>query len=279
MLKFALVNPSADAGHDLDYRFAQCLPGAPEQFDLGAGCGHSMLASVAALGCRGPVRVRMLNTGERAVCSPDGAGRLRLRFVHDPPLPTRRLLTTGRPVDSLSFDGRLLPVSLVALGNPYVFVDAARLGFTSLEALTRADHRLLRRLERLRGAAARRFGLHLGRTLPKIAVVGAFRPGRLAVRAVTVPGWHPGIALTGAACLAAACAVEGTLPHALARASGCSPAALHLDTPGGPVLATADTGVSGSAGKVLYGTGVGRKRATVLRTYTDLARWRTYATA
>nr|WP_240979307.1 PrpF domain-containing protein [Streptomyces sp. HNM0574] len=223
----------------------------------------------------------MLNTGERAVCSADPAGRLGARFVHDPPLPVRRLLTTGRPVDLLRADGRPYPVSLVTLGNPYVFLDAARLQLACPEALFGAGAPLLRRLERLRRAAARLLGLHPCGALPKVAVVGAFGPGRLAVRAVTVPGWHPGIALTGAACLAAACAVEGTVPHALATSAGAAPDALCLDTPGGTVRATAATGTAPGGGQMLYGAGVEHKRATVLARHPELgpALWRTYATA
>ncbi|QTR06025.1 hypothetical protein J7S33_06940 [Saccharothrix algeriensis] len=36
--------------------------------------------------------------------------------------------------------------------------------------------------------------------------------GAVAARAVSVPSWHPTLALTGAVCVAAAAAIPGTVP-------------------------------------------------------------------
>ncbi|WP_302881695.1 PrpF domain-containing protein, partial [Streptomyces venezuelae] len=152
-------------------------------------------------------------------------------------------LPTGRPVDVL--DG--VPVSLVRYGNPYVFVDARHL----------PDEGLRARLERLRAEAARLLGHPPHSALPKIAVVGA-GPGGLTVRALTVGGWHPRLALTGAAALAAAGALDGTV---------VPPVDGEVHTPGGTVT------VSVAPDRVR----VHHKRAELLRRL-DVP-WRVHATA
>ncbi|MFF3839955.1 hypothetical protein [Streptomyces sp. NPDC001930] len=180
-----------------DYRFVQALPTGG--FDFRAGCGHSLLACVVADGRPGPVTVRAVTTGDTVLCererepeSPQAA--YTLSFLRAPTTPGT--LPTGRPVDLL--DGT--PVSLVRYGNPYVFVDARHL----------PGERLRERLEGLRAHAARLLGHPPHSALPKIAAFTA-GPGGIAVRALTVGGWHPRLALTGAAALAAAGALDGTV--------------------------------------------------------------------
>ncbi|GAA1332675.1 hypothetical protein GCM10009660_07490 [Catellatospora bangladeshensis] len=47
---------------------------------------------------------------------------------------------------------------------------------------------------------------------PKIAALMPDEGGAVAARAVSVPSWHPTLALTGAVCVAAAAAIPGTVP-------------------------------------------------------------------
>ncbi|TXS26457.1 hypothetical protein EAO70_02685, partial [Streptomyces sp. adm13(2018)] len=144
------------------------------------------------------------------------------RPAHRPPRrpPRRRgrrgALPTGRPVDLL--DG--VPVSLVRYGNPYVLVDTRHL----------PEDGLRERLEDLRAHAARLLGHPPHSALPKIAAFTA-GPAGLSVRALTVGGWHPRLALTGAAALAAAGALDGTV---------VPPVDGEVRTPGGTV--TVSTG-------------------------------------
>ncbi|MFE7584057.1 PrpF domain-containing protein [Streptomyces gardneri] len=203
--KIALYGPGGP-GRDLDYRFVQALPDG--SFDFRAGCGHSLLAAVVAEGPRpGPVTVRAVTTGDTVLCEPYGDAYT-LSFLKAPTAPGT--LPTGRPVDVLGG----VPVSLVRYGNPYVFVDARHLSETETETETgtgtEADDALRDRLLALRAEAARILGHPPRSALPKIAAF-AEGPEGLSVRALTVGGWHPRLALTGAAALAAAGALDGTV--------------------------------------------------------------------
>ncbi|MFJ7960955.1 hypothetical protein ACIQ62_32155 [Streptomyces sp. NPDC096319] len=177
----------------LRYRFVQALPDG--SFDFRAGCGHSLLACVVADGRPGPVTVRAVTTGDSVLCAREPrSDAYTLSFLRAPTAPGT--LPTGRPVDILLG----VPVSLVRYGNPYVFVDARHLDRQVME----------RQLLALRAEAARRLGHPPSSALPKIAAV-TDGPAGLSVRALTVGGWHPRLALTGAAALAAAGAIDGTV--------------------------------------------------------------------
>ncbi|MFG3037689.1 PrpF domain-containing protein [Streptomyces sp. NPDC048330] len=235
------------AGATLRYRFVQALPDGG--FDFRAGCGHSLLACVVAEGRGGPVEVRAVTTGDVVRCEPEGdegdEGRAyTLSFLRPPGGPGT--LPTGRAVDVL--DG--VPVSIVRYGNPYVFVDAGR--------VPAEDDALRRRLLGLRAEAARVLGYAQGSALPKIAVFADGGADGPAVRALTVGGWHPRLAVTGAAAFAAAGAIGGTVVPAVDG---------EVRTPGGTVT------VSAGRDRVR----VHHKRAEVLERL-ELP-WRVHATA
>lgn len=259
--KVALYGKSADPAFDLDYRFVQSLA---EGADFRAGCGHSLLAATISAGLPGPVRVRAVTTGDPVVCVPEPGGAYTVRLERAADAAT--LLPTGRSVDRLCG----LPVSIVRYGNPYVFVEARLLGLTSEEALFAARDDVLGRLLMVRTAAARLLGLPVHGALPKIAALGAHAPGRLSVRAVTVAGWHPSLALTGSTCLTAATMVPDGVPWRLmAGVSG----PLTMRTPGGDVRASAVV----HGGRV-RGVSVHGKRARVLERAVPMP-WRIHVTA
>ncbi|MEU7025077.1 hypothetical protein AB0A60_00155 [Streptomyces sp. NPDC046275] len=259
--KIALYGPAgpagagagADAGADFDYRFVQALPDG--RFDFRTGCGHSLLACVVAGaatvgGPARPVTVRAVTTGDTVRCTPEGDGAYTLAFLRPPTAPGT--LPTGRPVDVL--DG--VPVTLIRYGNPYVLVDARHVPEPVPEGP------LHDRLLELRAHAARLLGHPPHSPLPKIAVfrrAGDTGAGsEVRARALTVGGWHPRLALTGAAAFAAAGAIDGTV---------LAGPVTRIRTPGGTVTVSAD------AGRV----GVHHKRARVL----DRLQlpWRIHATA
>ncbi|MFF0432810.1 hypothetical protein ACFYU9_11365 [Streptomyces sp. NPDC004327] len=237
--KIALYGTSAHAGTDLDYRFVQALPDG--RFDFRTGCGHSLLACVVAEGHRRPVTVRAVTTGDTIRATPYG-DTYTLDFLRAPTAPGT--LPTGRPLDVV--DG--VPVSVVRYGNPYVLVDARHLPPAGLE----------RRLLDLRARVARTLGYEAHSPLPKIAAFAPTSHGTLAVRALTVGGWHPRLALTGAAAFAAAAAIGGTVVD--------GPVTV-LETPGGRVTVSVAPGL----------VRVHDKRATVLDRL-ELP-WRIHATA
>jgi 2-methylaconitate cis-trans-isomerase PrpF len=279
ILKFALVRPSPRPGYDLDYRFVQGLARDPRKFAFDGGCGHSLLAAAATGTVEGPLRVRVLNTGEEAVCERARDGTHTLHLLPGAELPLPRLLPTGRATDALITDEGVLLGSAVRFGNPYLFVDAADLGLYGARALFEAGSAALARLERLRAAARVVLGLPAGSLLPKVAVVSAGRQGRLVARSLTEPGWHPAFALTGLACLAVASAIEGTVPHRLARSAGCGTAPVLVDTPSGTVPVDLETAVAaGGRFRRLRRVGIGGRRVRVLRTDPRL-QWRIHATA
>ncbi|MCX2180815.1 hypothetical protein KV205_09775 [Streptomyces sp. SKN60] len=211
--KIALYGASGP--HRLDYRFVQAMPGGgPHGFDFRAGCGHSLLACVVAQG-GGGVTVRAVTTGDTVRCVPEEDGAYTVEFQRAPDAPDT--LPTGRPVDLL--DG--VPVTLVRYGNPYVLVDARHLP---------PAHDPERALLALRARAAHLLGYAPTSPLPKIAAFRETADGGIAARALTVGGWHPRLALTGATAFAAAGAIDGTVVRGPVTRIG---------TPGGPVRVSA----------------------------------------
>ncbi|MEV6022810.1 PrpF domain-containing protein [Streptomyces sp. NPDC052036] len=252
VLKNAVVRPSAHPLFDLDYYFVQSLPGGRGRFDTRGSCGHSILAAVEAAARDGMipplepgrrVRVNVLNNGDHVVCEVDETGPDRTRFTAHflctPARPVDDLLVTGEPVTHVPVDGRRIPVSLVDMGNPYVFVGAGDLGVRDTRELFTAGDELFGLLGRVRLAVCEQMGWDSSGAFPKVAALLPGPDGELAVRAVSVPSWHPTLALTGAICLGTAVGIEGTVPFSLARAAGHESGLVRLRTPGGPLRARA----------------------------------------
>ncbi|PRH79883.1 hypothetical protein C6N75_07280 [Streptomyces solincola] len=275
VLKIALVEPSAHPMFDLDYRFVQALPGGEDLFDLRGSCGHSILAAVSAAARSGMlprlvpgarIRVHVRNNGDSVVCEVDrverDGARFTVTFVQTSPVPFAALLPAGSPRTVLAAAGERVEVSLVDSANIYAFVDARTLGVPDQAALFAAGPELLARLERIRAAAADRLGWPRGGAFPKIAALLPGDGGGLAARAVTVPGWHPSIALTGVVCLGAAVGVPGTVPWRIAAEHGAGgDGPLEIETPGGRTAVSAVTTAAGpdGDGALLWAT-VARKR-------------------
>ncbi|GAB2846155.1 PrpF domain-containing protein [Lentzea nigeriaca] len=274
VLKIALIQPSAHPLLDLDYRFIQALPDGPDRFDLRGSCGHSVLSSITAaaecgmlpkLGPGDRVRVNVLNNGDHLVCEVDSVGRttvgFTVHFLQIPPRPLTDLLLVGTPRTTLRVDGRDVEVSLVSAGNPYVFVSAAGARVRAADELFADDAELFDRLVRIRRAAAEHLGWSPDGAFPKVAVTLPL-DGMLAVRAISVPTWHPTLALTGVACLGAATGIPGTIPWLTAREASCAPGMIHLRTPGAVLSVTAATTTQDDGVTCLNWTTVGDKRVT-----------------
>ncbi|MFJ9829522.1 PrpF domain-containing protein [Streptomyces sp. NPDC101160] len=277
VLKIALVEPSTHPMFDLDYRFVQALPGAPDRFDLRGSCGHSILSAVVAASRSGMlprlvpgarIRVHVRNNGDGVVCEVDRVerdeARFTVTFVQQSPVAFGDLLPDGGPRTVLEADGERVEVSLVTSANAYAFVDARRLGVPDQKALFTAGDGLLERLESIRGAAADRLGWPRDGAFPKIAAVLPAEDGGIAARAVTVPGWHPSIALTGVVCLGTAVRIPGTVPWDIARENGADTGLVDITTTGGRTAVAAVTsglGATEDEGALLWAT-VARKRVT-----------------
>jgi 2-methylaconitate cis-trans-isomerase PrpF len=279
VLKIALIEPSRRPGFDLDYRFVQALPGGPDKFDLRGSCGHSVLAAIVAaaesgmlarLVPRRRIGVQVLNNGDHLVCQIGQITRstveLTVHFRFSPPRPTSSLLLTGEPQTTLTVAGQRVSVSLVSAGNPYAFVGPSSVGVTSRGELFADDPALFDRLVTIRHAAAMLLGWPVEGAFPKVAVTMPTSPGRIAVRAVSVPSWHPTLALTGAACLAAATCIVHTIPWLAARQAGAIGGTIGLDTPGDRSAVTVITRSRDRQSELTWIT-AGRRQVTFLGSF------------
>jgi 2-methylaconitate cis-trans-isomerase PrpF len=193
------------------------------------------------------VRINVLNNGDNVVCDIEEATEREMRFtVHflrSPATPVAELLMTGEPVTTLTPDGGVpVDVSLVSMGNPYVFVAAEQLGTHTLEALFADDPRWFATLSRLREHVCGLLGWNPRGAFPKIAALLPDGEGALAARAISVPTWHPTLALTGAIGLAAATRIPGTIPWSLTggtEGAAGSPGPVRILTAGGELPVTA----------------------------------------
>lgn len=180
--------------------------------------------------------------GELAIDGVAGTGApVRLEFIDPGGTKTGRLLPTGHARDLLSVPGLgKVEASLVDAANPCVFVAASALGKTGSELpdALEQDAVFLARMEAIRQAASVAMGIApdaaaAGRipSVPKVAMIAspAAMPtlsGRtiaadamsLAIRMISIGQPHRAVPITGATCLAIAVRIEGSLPHALARA-------------------------------------------------------------
>lgn len=150
---------------------------------------------------------------------------------------TGELLPTGNITDSLETSFGSIDCSIVDAANPLVFIEAASLdieGTILPDAFTEAK---LQQCEEIRAAAAELCGFasrdqatKLSPAVPKLALIGkpkAFidmndnthsaQDMDIHVRMLSMQKPHEALAITGAICTTAACAITGTLPQKLAR--------------------------------------------------------------
>ena len=190
-----------------------------------------------------PVRDgRAARHGEYVIPGVPGTGaRVDLEFTDPAGSVTGELLPTGRAQDEMALaDGRRIRVSLVDAGNPCVFALAADLGARGTESPEEieANVALCDTLEQIRAIAAEWMGIVPTRDvalstspgLPKVVMIAAPAPyvattGEmvraedldLVVRSMSMQTAHRSLQVTGAICVGAAAATEGTLVHEVTR--------------------------------------------------------------
>ena len=246
--KVMIVAPSWRPGIDIDYLFAQVSVGR-DLVDITPTSGN-MLSAVAPFAIeRGlveahdpvtVVRILDLNTGkvfEAEVQTPAGrvtyqgdyeldgvpgtAAPIMLRFLDPAGGKTGRMLPTGHPVDVI--DG--VRLSCVDFANPVVMMSADDLGKSGQETKQEldADRAFLDRVEQLRRKAAAAMGMGdvAGSVLPKVVMLAPPRNnGTLSSRYLAPTSCHATHALTGAACVLAACNVRDSIAYGIANAAG-----------------------------------------------------------
>jgi 2-methylaconitate cis-trans-isomerase PrpF len=176
--------------------------------------------------------------GDFSISGVPGTGaKIELEFLNPAGSLTGKLLPTGNAIDTLDVEGvGQVEVSIVDAANPLVYVDAKDVKLKGTESAGEidSDKNMLVLLEKIRGEAAVKMGLiekwQDGATVspgvPKLTVVSKPQDYKtvsgselkdndydLSVRMMSMQKAHKTIALTGALCTAAACAVDGTIPN------------------------------------------------------------------
>jgi hypothetical protein len=177
--------------------------------------------------------------GEFAIAGvPGTAAQIKLEW-HDPGGSVNGdVLPTGSPLNEFSTSWGKVPVSVVDVSGPYVFVDASLFGLAGTEdsAKLNDNKELLTKLSELRAIGAEVLGLAAAEradvespAIPRVALVGipsdyvaASLPVvatdyDIAARALSMGRVHHAFPGTGLLCLAAACEIVGTVPSRLSR--------------------------------------------------------------
>ena len=280
--KVAIVSKSTRPGVDVDYLFAQVDIGKPI-VDTNPSCGN-MLAGVAPFAIEtglfpaqdGETHVMIYNVNTEARIEaivqtpgrrvkyagdaridgvPGTAAPIVLNFMDVVGSISGKLLPTGNTRDVI--DG--IEVSCVDVAMPMIMMRAKDFGLTGYEgrAEINPNKALFARIEPIRREAGRRmgFGDVSDKVIPKVGLLSPPRDGgTIASRYLTPHALHAAHAVTGAVCVASACAVEGTIAHELAKRDDANPRTIWIEHPSGQVDVLLQTKGKGAEMDVIAGT-------------------------
>lgn len=273
--KVAIVSPSNEPGCDVDYLFAQVDIAHP-RVDTSPSCGN-MLAGVAPFAIEtgliaareGETRVMIYNVNtksriEAVVQTPGGVvrygGEARIDGVPGTAAPivlnfmdvvgslTGAMLPTGKVRDII--DG--VQVTCIDVAMPMILLRAADFGLTGIEGAAQidGDAALLARIEAIRRQAGAMMGLGdvSQKVVPKVGLLSSPRDGgTITSRYLTPHALHAAHAVTGAVCVASACALPGSIAHEFATPDAANPREIWIEHPSGKidVLLTTKQGPAG----------------------------------
>ncbi len=281
--KVAIVSKSSRPGVDLDYLFAQVDIKKP-LVDTNPSCGN-MLAGVAPFGLEtgliaatgDETRVMIFNVNtesriEAVVQTPGGkvkytgdaridgvpgtAAPIVLNFMDVVGSVAGKLLPTGNVRDVI--DG--VEVTCIDVAMPMIMMRATDFDITGTEdrAHFDANKALFARVEKIRLEAGRRmgFGDVSDKVIPKVGLLSPPRTpdGTITSRYLTPHALHNAHAVTGAVCVASACAVPGSIAHEMARAETTNPRTIWIEHPSGLVDVVLETKGEGAGMDVVAGT-------------------------
>lgn len=284
--KVAIISKSKHPDADVDYLFAQVLVDE-RRVDTKPNCGNMLVAVgpfaieaglVPAGGPETAVRIHNVNTKslvEAIVQTPDGrvtyagsaaidgvpgtAAPVKINFRSAAGAVTGKLLPTGRPLDVI--DG--IEVSCVDMAMPMVLMRAEQFGKSGFEtpAELDADKDLLAGMEAVR----RRAGMMMGmgdvskQVVPKIGLLAPPRQGGTISSRYFVPySCHKAHAVTGAVCVASACAIDGTVASRLAPLGKSPQGIVTIEHPSGMIAVDLDVDLNGRSAVI--------RRAALIRT-------------
>lgn len=281
--KVAIVSKSTRPGVDLDYLFAQVDIKRPI-VDTSPSCGN-MLAGVAPFAIEtglaeaqdGETRLMIYNVNTQArieavVQTParrmryDGTARIDgvpgtaapivLNFMDVVGSVAGKLLPTGQVREVI--DG--VDITCIDVAMPMIMMRATDFGISGTEdrAHFDANKALFARIEKIRLEAGRRmgFGDVSDKVIPKVGLLSAPRSahGTITSRYLTPHALHNAHAVTGAVCVATACALEGSIAHELARPEHANPRTIWIEHPSGEVDVRLETTGTGADMDVVAGT-------------------------
>jgi 4-oxalomesaconate tautomerase len=280
--KVAVVGKSARPGVDVDYHFCQVDILKP-LVDTNPSCGN-MLSGVGPFAIEsgmveaqdGKTEVVIFDVNTqmkiKAIIESPGrevnyAGNARIDGVPGTAAPivlnfmdiigakSGKMLPTGKAIEQI--EG--IDVSLVDVCMPMMFLRAADLGLTGYEGRKEIDgnKELLARIEKIRLEAGRRmtFGDVSDKVIPKVGLMAPPRDpkGTITSRYLTPHALHAAHAVTGACCVATACAIEGSIANQLARMPKENPCTIWIEHPSGMVDIRLETKGSGASMDVVCG--------------------------
>ena len=266
--KVAMISKSKQPDADVDYLFAQVQINE-RVVDTKPNCGNMLVAVgpfaiqaglVPAKSGETTVRIFNVNTQslvEAIVQTPGGqvtyegnaaidgvpgtAAPVGINFKSAVGAVTGKMLPTGRPLDVI--DG--VAASCVDIAMPVVLMRAADFGKTGHEAAVEldADRALFERMEAIRRKAGALMGMgDVSRNVvPKIALVSQPRSGGTIASRYFVPETcHKSHPVTGTVCIAAACAISGTVAAQIAPLPRAPQGAVTIEHPSGRISVDLD---------------------------------------
>jgi hypothetical protein len=186
---------------------------------------------------------------------PGTAAPIVLNFMDVVGSVSGKLMPTGNPRDTI--DG--IEVSCIDVAMPMIMMRAKDFGLTGYEGRPEinANKALFARIEPIRLEAGRRmgFGDCSDKVIPKVGLLSPPRDGgTIASRYLTPHALHAAHAVTGAVCVASACALEGTIAHELAKGDDANPRTIWIEHPSGQVDVLLQTKGKGADMEVVAGT-------------------------
>jgi methylitaconate Delta-isomerase len=298
--KVAIVSRSSREGIDVEYESVEVAINEAHVNrglmcgNLAAGVGYFALAEglVSPVGPTTTVRIYCRSNAKTIVARMPVQEGLRreeyasaavssqtvmLAFVDPAGAVTERLLPTGELVSQLTLpDGSTVRASIVDAGTLYVFLACQDFGLAGTESATDLDANdpFRKKVEAIRVKAAELINERLaGAMAPlsprrlKVAVVA--RPGAdrtdcdVLARVINPAKVHKAYAVSGAICLGAAAALEGTLVADQVKAA-TSPAITRIGHPTGVLKVVTEFERAGKEVKILS-SGIERTTRVILR--------------
>lgn len=280
--KVAIVSKSAQPGCDVDYLFAQVdiekamVDTAPSCGNILAGVGPFAIERGLVSAQPGETRVMIYNVNtqskiEAIVRTPDGAvayaGEARIDGVPGSAAPILLnfmdvtgslcgvMLPTGKPRDVV--DG--VEVTCIDVAMPMILMRATDFGLSGTEgkeAFEGSPERMAR-IEAIRRKAGHMMGLGdvSGKVVPKVGILSAARQGgSITSRYLTPHALHAAHAVTGAVCVASACALPGSIAHELATPESANPRTVWIEHPAGQIDVALTTSGEGASMEIVAGT-------------------------